>query len=216
MKKSLIPFLLISLLNLINLSAQNNKMDFLIKYDFISLLGDQVTSSMGFQLGAELHIREKQSLSMDAMYIFPCQSCQGAYTRINTESTYGYMLASEYRFYLLGGDHQISGLYLGPQILFQHTKSVLRETYESGVDNQYQVYRNLMAAHVMTGYQFRISGPLFFNPALGVGIRFVNSRNLNKKGTDSGQHEFPYDKDFESGSKWFLGFNACIKLGIKL
>ena len=216
MNKSLFPDLLISLLNLMNLSEQDNKMDFIIKYEFISLLGDQVTNSMGFQLGAELQLKEKQSLTFDAMYIFSCQSCQGAFTRIYTESTHGYMLGSEYRFYLVSEDQKISGFYLGPQILFQHTKSVLRETYDGGIDNQYQVYRDLMAAHVMTGYQLRITGPLYFNPAVGVGIRFVNSRTLNKKGTDSGQHEFPYDKDFESGSKWFPGINACIKLGIKL
>jgi hypothetical protein len=214
MRKKHILLLLLFFPNLMN--AQNDKMDLIFKYDFISLLGDQVSNSMGVQLGTEMKIKKGQSFALDAMYIFPCKSCQGSYTRINTESTYGYMMAAEYRFYLVNGNQSLSGFYLGPQILFQHTKSVLRETYDSGIDNQYQVYRNLMATHVMTGYQLRITGPLYFNPAVGVGIRFVFSRTLNKKGTDSGQHEYPYNKNFESGSKWFPGFNACLKLGLKL
>ncbi|MDT8392490.1 MAG: DUF3575 domain-containing protein [Bacteroidales bacterium] len=210
-----ITFIIIALISM-RAGAQTNKTDFMIKYDFISLLGDQVTNSMGIQLGAEIPLNSSQSVAMDAMYIFPCQSCDQPYTSIYTEKTSGWMLSAEYRHYIIPGKQSLSGFHLGPQILFQHTKSEMRETYGGGIENHYQVYRDLLAAHVMAGYQLRITGPLYFNPALGLGARFISSRNENKKGTDSGQHEYPYDKDFESGSKWFPGIHINIKLGLKL
>lgn len=216
MKRTYIILLALLSINMIQVNAQSNKMDLFLKYDLVSLLGDQVTNSMGVQLGMEIFHKESRSIAVDAMFIFPCRSCQNPYTRISTESTFGFMISGEYRYYLLNGNHSPGGFHLGPQILYQHTKSEMRETYEGGIENQYQVYRDLMAAHVMAGYQLRITGPLYFNPAVGIGIRFVSSRNQNKKGSDSGQHEYPYDKDFESGSKLFPGININIKLGLKL
>lgn len=196
--------------------AQENKVEYLIKYDLASILGDQVTNSSGIQLGTELMLDPKQSLAFDVMYIFPCESCKQPYTTITSRDTRGWMISSEYRFYLVRGKHKASGFHLGPQILFQHTKSEMRETYNEGIENIYTVSRDLLATHAMAGYQFRLGGPFFFNPAFGLGLRLISSRTENKQGTDSGQHEFPYDKDFESGSKWFPGFTFNLKFCLKL
>ena len=207
----------IILLSICQLKAQENKhIEYMIKYDLISLLGDQVTTSLGIQFGTEVMYKRSRSLVVDAMYIFPCAGCDRPYTTITTESTYGWMISGAHRFYLSKPKISPSGFHLGPQVFYQHTKSEMRETYDGGIENYYHVYRDLVAAHVMAGYQLRIVGSLYFNPAVGLGTRFISSRNKNKKGTDSGQHEFPYDKDFESGSAWFPSFNINIKLGLKL
>jgi hypothetical protein len=61
-----------------NMYSQENKNDqegCIIKYDVISLLGDQVSNSMGVRLGLEWMNAERQSLAADIMYIFPCESC---------------------------------------------------------------------------------------------------------------------------------------------
>ncbi len=188
----------------------------IIKYDLISLLGDQVTNSMGVKLGFELALQDDRSLGADLMYIFPCSSCGQSYTTVKTEKTTGFMLSAEYRFYLFRGKHPLSGFHLGPQLEYQFTRSEMNETYDNGILNTYQVYRNLVATHAMAGYQFRVTGPLYFNPALGVGLRYISSRNENKKGDDPGQHEFPYNKDFETGAKWFPSITINIKIGLKL
>ncbi|MEN8224745.1 MAG: hypothetical protein ABFS05_05225, partial [Bacteroidota bacterium] len=142
--------------------------------------------------------------------------CEKAYTGITTEKTNGYLLSAETRHYIFPGKQTLSGFHLGPQIIYQYTKSEMMETYDGGIENSYQVYRHLLAAHAMAGYQLRIAGPVFFNPSLGLGFRYISSRNENKKGPDSGQHEYPYDKDYESGNKWFPSFTVNIKIGLKL
>lgn len=206
----------IMLISSLSLKSQENKVEYLIKYDLISLLGDQVTTSMGIQLGTEVIYKKNQTFNIDAMFIFPCQTCDFSYNTIPTESTYGWMISSAYRFYLSKAGLAPKGFHLGPQVFYQHTKSEMRETYNSGIEGHYQVYRDLLAAHAMAGYQLQIVGSFYFDPAVGLGIRFISSRNKNKTGTDSGQHEFPYDKDFESGSQWFPSFNINIKLALKL
>ena len=204
--------LLISNLN----HAQDENKSWIIKYDLISLLGDQVTNSMGVMLGFEHFIKENSSLAFDAMYIFPCSSCGKVYTSITTEKTNGFSLSGEYRFYLIPGKQASTGFHLGPQVYYQYTNADMRETYEGGKENLYQVYRSLFATHAMAGYQLPIAGPLFFNPSFGLGFRFISSRNENKKGNDSGQHEFLYNKDYESGSQWFPSFKINIKIGLIL
>ncbi len=199
-------------------TAQNNtrQKSCIIKYDLISLLGDQVSNSMGVRLGLEYTPLNNQSFETDIMYIFPCSSCGQSYTTIKTEKTSGFLISAEYRFYLVPGKQSLSGFHLGPQFAYQFTRSEMNETYDSGILNTYQVYRNLVTTHALAGYQLRITGPLYFNPAVGIGLRYISSRNENKKGSDPGQHEFPYNKDFESGAKWFPSVTINIKIGIIL
>jgi len=188
----------------------------IIKYDVTSLLGDQVSNSMGVRLGVEFPVAENRSLAADIMYIFPCNACGQSYTTIKTERTVGLMISGEYRFYLLPGKVPFSGFHVGPQLAYQYTLSEMNETYNNGISNNYQVYRSMVTAHAMTGYQLKIAGPLYFNPMLGIGFRYISSRNENKMGSDPGQYEFPYNKDFESGAKWFPSFDISIKIGLKL
>ena len=61
-----------------------------------------------------------------------------------------------------------------------------------------------------------LQDPFFFDPSLGLGLRYISSRNENKKGNDSGQYEYPYNKDYESGAKWFPSFIMNLKIGLKL
>ncbi len=196
--------------------SQENSRSWMIKYDFTSLLGDKVTNSMGAMLGLEYSAGGNRSFEFDAMYIFPCSSCGKSYTSITAEKTNGLLLSAESRYYLFPGKHLFTGFHLGPQVYYQYTRSEMRETYDGGTENFYQVYRNLLAAHAMAGYQLRITGPLYFNPAIGLGFRYISSRNENKKGADSGQHEYLYNKDFESGSEWFPSITINLKIGIKL
>jgi hypothetical protein len=196
--------------------GQDNNKAWMIRYDLISLLGDQVTNSMGVMLGVEHLSGNNKSFAIDIMYIFPCSRCEKPYTSISAEKTNGVLLSVETRYYLFPGKASFSGFHLGPQIYYQYTRSEMRETYDGGIENFYQVNRNLLAAHAMAGYQLQITGPLFFNPSIGLGLRYISSWNENKKGTDSGQHEYPYNKDFESGSKWFPSFTINIKIGLKL
>lgn len=214
MKNLCITF--ISLL-LITTSAltQDKTNRWIIKYDLISLLGDQVTNSMGMMLGFEHFLKNNSAISFDAMYIFSC-ACDMPYTRIHTEKTNGFSLSGEYRFYLDQGETQSTGFHLGPQFTYQYTQTEMRETYDGGIENFYQVYRELLAAHAVAGYQLRIAGPLVFDPSFGLGLRYISSRNENKEGTDSGQHEYLYNKDYESGSQWFPSFTINIKIGLKL
>jgi hypothetical protein len=197
-------------------SEAQEKIPWMIKYDFISLLGDGVTNSMGVKLGVEIPVSDKQAFEFDVMYIFPCASYESAYAKINTEKTNGFMLTAEYRFYLLHRPDLISGFHLGPQVFYQYTKADMSETYQNGIANTYHVYRNLISAHAMVGYQIKIAGPLYFDPAIGFGVRYISSRNENKKGGGSGQHEFIYNKDYESGAQWFPSFTINIKIGFKL
>lgn len=197
-------------------SEAQDKNPWMIKYDFMSLLGDGVTNSMGVKLGAEIPVSDRQSLEFDLMYIFPCPSCTDSYMTIITEKTNGLKLNAEYRFYLLHRPDQISGFHLGPQVFYQYTKADMSETYQNGTANTYHVYRNLVSAHAMVGYQIKIAGPLYFDPAIGFGVRYISSRNENKKGGGSGQHEFIYDKDYESGAQWFPSFTINIKIGFKI
>ena len=189
---------------------------FMIKYDLISLLGDQVSNSMGVRLGFEMLRGTDQAVAADIMYVFPCRSCGQAYTTIETEATVGFMVSGEYRFYLFPGKNAFSGFHVGPQLAYQYTRSEMNETYGNGMPNSYYVYRNQFGIHGMAGYQLGIAGPLYIDPALGLGFRYINSRHEDKLGNDPGQHEFPYDKDFESGARWFPGFDISIKIGLKL
>ena len=194
--------------------AESNSL--FIKYDLISLMGDQVTTSMGVKLGIEIPTGVKTSLETDLMYIFPCQSCGKAYTSIQTSSTNGFLISSNYRFYLYQGKADGSGFHLGQQMEYQYTVSDLDETYDEGIANTYKVYRNLFALHALAGYRLKIAGPLYFNPSAGIGIRYISSWNKGKKGNGSGQYEFFYNKDFESGSKFFPSVLINLKIGLKL
>jgi hypothetical protein len=188
----------------------------MLKYDVISLLGDQVSNSTGIRLGAEIKNPGNRSLEFDAMFIFPCTSCGGAYYTVETEKTVGFMVSADRRFWLYSGRQAFSGFHVGPRLAYQYTQAEMYETYDNGTPNTYFVYRNMGTLHVMAGYQLCIAGPLYFDPELGIGLRYISSWNKDKKGNDPGQHEFPYDKDYESGSKWFPSFDFNIKLGIKL
>ena len=81
--------------------SQERSKSWMIKYDLISLLGDQVTNSMGVMLGLEFLSGENKSFEFDAMYIFPCSSCGNNYTSITTEKTNGFLLSAESRYYLI-------------------------------------------------------------------------------------------------------------------
>ncbi len=194
----------------------NTRKGFMIKYDLISLLGDQVSNSMGVRLGFEGMTVKDQSMGADLMYIFPCKNCGEAYTKIETEKTVGFLISACYSFYLFNQEVPFRGFHIGPQLAYQYTRSEMFETYDQGVPNTYEVYRNMFTAHAMAGYQIRIVGSLYFDPALGLGLRYISSRNENKKGSDPGQHEFPYDKDYESGAGWFPSIDISIKIGLKL
>ena len=196
--------------------GQQKTKPLILKYDLMSLLGDKVTNSMGIQLGLEKFISSSISLSVDAMYIFPCSCCGKPYTGITTESTKGVSASTGARYYSSKKADTPEGLYFGPLFSFLHTRSEMWEASDVSGENLYMVYRDLFSAHVMAGYQLRITGPLYFDPSIGLGTRFISSRNDNKVGTDSGQHEYLYDKDFESGSKWFPSLNISIKIGLKI
>lgn len=196
--------------------AQDVGRGWILKYDIVSLLGDQVTNSMGIMLGIEHFLNEKRSVAIDAMYIFPCSGCGKTYSSIPTDKTNGFSVSGEYRFYIIPGRQPATGFHLGPQVYYQYTVADLPETYDGGKENIYQVYRSLLATHVMAGYQLPIAGPFVFNPSFGLGFRYISSRNENKQGNDSGQHEFLYNKDYESGSQWFPSFKLNIKIGLKI
>lgn len=192
------------------------KPGFMLKYDVISLLGDQVSKSAGVRLGIEFAAGNNSSIETDVMFIFPCASCGKPYTTINTESTRGFSLSAGYRYYLFSEDPGFKGFHIGPQILYQYTESDMPETYDNGISNTYFVYRNLLAFHAMAGYQLRIAGLLMFNPVVGIGTRYISSINANKKQSGTGQHEFPYNKDYENGSQWFPSVIIELKIGLKL
>ena len=196
--------------------SQEDANPVILKYDLVSLLGDQVTNSAGILLGLEKFIRPRHSVNLDAMYIFPCAGCGKSYTSINTESTKGLSVSAGARYYPFVKNGTATGFFFGPLFSYQFTRSEMWEASDTDGENHYQVYRSLFSAHVMAGYQIRIIGPFFFDPSIGLGTRFVSSRNENKTGTDSGQHEFLYDKDFESGSKWFPSLTFSIKIGLKI
>ena len=213
--------ILATIISMLALSAnaqeeKNTRKGFLIKYDLISLLGDQVSNSMGVRLGFERMTVKDQSIAADIMYIFPCKNCGEGYTKIETEKTVGFLISASYCFYLFNREVPFNGFHLGPQLAYQYTRAELFETYNEGVPNTYEVYRNMLTVHAMAGYQIRIAGSIYFDPALGLGFRYISSRNENKKGSDPGQHEFPYDKDYESGAAWFPSIDISIKIGIKL
>ncbi len=197
-------------------SGQDIKNPIILKYDVISLLGDQVTNSMGVKLGAEYFVTPRHAAGADLMYIFPCSNCSKPYTSIKTESTRGYSVSLFYRYYIHDGIERPEGFYLGPHASYQRTQSEMWEGSDEFGENLYQVYRDLLSFHLMAGYQLNIAGPVYFDPSLGLGVRYISSRSLNKLGTGGGVHEFPYDKDFESGSKWFPSLCFSIKIGIKL
>jgi len=197
-------------------SGPEKSKSYLIKYDLISLLGDQVTNSMGIQIGSEIFLTANGSLEADVMIIFPCSSCGKPYTSIKTEKTNGFTLSAAYRYYFYSGVKPSSGFHIGPQALYQYTVSELSETYDDGIPNSYHVYRNMGCLHAMTGYQICIAGPLYFDPVIGLGLRYISSYNRGKKGEGSGQFEFPYNKDFETGSKLFPSVTINLKIGFKL
>lgn len=197
-------------------SVKHGKADFMIHYDLLSLLGDQISTSMGVSLGVEWGTGSGKSVQASLLYIFHCASCGKPYTTIETASTRGFRVSAGYRFYLFTAKGPLSGFHTGPAVEFQYTAYEMDETYDNGIPNTYRVYRNLMAAHAMAGYQLRVAGPLFLDPEIGLGFRYISSRNEDRKSPGSGQHEFPYDKDFESGHKWFPSIQLSIKLGIKL
>lgn len=197
-------------------SQEDKENDLIIKYDVISLLGDQVSNSSGVRLGLEVMYSSDRSLAFDVMFVFPCASCTGAYYTIETERTVGFMVSADHRFWLYRADIPISGFHLGPRLAYQFTQSEMSETYDNGTPNNYHVYRHMIGLHAMAGYQFRIVGPIYFNPEIGFGTRYISSRDEGKIGDDPGQHEFPYDKDYESGSKWFPSIDFNLKIGLKL
>lgn len=197
--------------------AQTNETEgntWMIKYDFISLMGDGITSSMGVKLGVEIPLKNNQSFEFDAMYIFPCEACKVAYFRIQTEKTNGIMLTAEYRFYLLHRPAPMGGFHLGPQVFYTYTKADMLETPEKP-STTYHVYRNLVAAHAMVGYQAKMARRLYFDPSIGIGLRYISSWNDNKLEDGSDQYEFPYNKLYESGSQWFPSVTLNIKFAFK-
>jgi len=196
--------------------AESAKPGFTAWYDLMSLLGDQVSNSTGIGIGAEVATWPGQGLEAGLMYIFHCASCGKPYTSITTDDMRGYRISAAYRFYVFQSKTPMSGFHLGPAAEYQHTAYEMDETYGGGIPNTYRVYRNLVAAHAMAGYRIRVAGPLYLDPELGLGIRYISSRNEGKMGAGPGQHEFLYNKDFESGAQWFPSIQASIKIGFKL
>lgn len=197
-------------------SQEGEKNGFIIKYDVISLLGDQVSNSSGIRLGAEVRSGNNRTLVFDAMFIFPCKSCGETFYAVETEKTVGFMVSADHRFWLYAGKQAFSGFHVGPRLAYQYTQAEMYETYDNGVPNNYFVYRNMGTFHLMAGYQLCIAGPLYFDPELGIGLRYISSWHKGKIGNDPGQHEIPYDKEYDSGSKWFPSFDFNIKIGLKL
>lgn len=195
-------------------TSETEKSPWMLKYDFMSLMGDGVTNSMGVKLGVEIPLKNNQSFEFDAMYIFPCAICNSDYFRIKTEKTNGFTLTAEYRFYLLHRPAPMGGFHLGPQIFYTYTKADMLETTK-GQPNTYHVYRNLVSAHAMVGYQAKMARRLYFDPSIGIGLRYISSWNDNKIEAGSDQYEIPYNKPYESGSKWFPSFTINIKIAFK-
>jgi hypothetical protein len=182
----------------------------------MGLLGDQVSNSLGVRVGFEHRPGSKHAYGADIMSVFPCKTCGQAYARVKSEMTVGVLVSAEYRNYLFTGKTSCDGFHLGPRLAYQFTVSELNETLGSNIQNAYDVKRHMVTAHMMAGYQLQVTGPLYLDPSLGLGIRYISSRSPDKKGTDPGQKEFPYNKDFESGRKFFPSVDISIALGLKI
>lgn len=195
-------------------TSETEDKPWMIKYDFMSLMGDGTTTSMGVKLGVEIPLKNNQSFEIDAMYIFPCAACKTDYFRIKTEKTNGFTLTAEYRFYLLHRPAPMGGFHLGPQVFYTYTKADMLDT--PGIPSTtYHVYRNLVAAHAMVGYQARMARRLYFDPSIGIGLRYISSWNEYKIEDGSDRYEFPYNKPYEWGSQWFPSVTINIKFAFK-
>ena len=115
--------------------SQQKTSGVIIKYDIMSLLGDQVTNSMGIMMGVEYFAKKDKSFSLDAMYIFLHVLIVGSLIQVlvlKKPMVFHYQLRTDTTSF--PGKSPFTGFHLGPQVHYQYTIAEMRETYNGGVE----------------------------------------------------------------------------------
>jgi hypothetical protein len=187
-----------------------------LKYDFASIVGDGVTNSCGVQLGLEFEMNDNIGFEQDLMYIFTADWQNNGYYEIEVEKVNGLKSITELRFYRYSKDNRkLKGPYVAPNLIFQYTEATREAKDENHAVYSYNVGRFVFALHGKFGYQSKLYRKIYFDLACGPGIRYISSKSQNKKISYSTTYEFPYSKDYDTGSEWFLSINFSFKIAYK-
>ncbi len=212
MKKAywILPFILVVL----RCEAQKsdtvkNNNSFSIKYDITRLLPDMFGMKYGcICFGIEKNFNKKNSLGIDLGYITDYgETKSNGIGNISAKNVKGYYSNIEYRNYYKSTIRY--KFYYGINFLYQKTKT---EREELNGFNHYFINREVYASHIKTGIKMQFSN-FIFDPEIGLGIRYIKSYTIDKKGTPDGTYEFPYNKIYDYGDKLFPSFNYNLKIG---
>jgi hypothetical protein len=191
----------------------NNKTELYFKYSPLSLLGDGVTNSIGIQLGLEYKLKNQIGIQQDIMYIFLFSHKNQNFFTINVNNINGIRSITELRFYLNKENQHLEGIYIAPQLIYQYTKAIRTQSLVNQDVNEYCIKRNVIAFHGKLGWQLVNKCRFILDVSCGVGLRYIASFNSGKIPDHSIDYEFPYSKDYDSGSKIFPSFIMALNIG---
>jgi hypothetical protein len=199
-----------------NASPERRSVGYL-KYDIGSVFGDQITPSVGVQIGVECKLKENMSIEQDLMYIFHCANSIPSFATIEVEEVFGIKSITELRFYRNNNDkiEDLLGLYFCPNLICQYTKAMRKN--ENTDSPNYYVHRYVLALHAKIGYQTKIFRNCVLDFATGFGARYISSQSTSKiVPIYNTEYEYPYSKPYDSGASFFPSLTFSIRVACKI
>ena len=177
---------------------------------FLIMLGDYITASIGIPIDIEIKIKNNLSFDQKFTYIVKAgdnmpNSPNMASLTHNIENINGIRTDSEIKRYL-NERNNFTGFYLSTHLLYQYTDSKIM------MGGFQKTYRNLIALHEKIGWQSISKNGFVFDVAIGIGTRYIYSKS-NCTNQLYIFNEYPYNKPYQYGSKWFFSFNGSFKIG---
>jgi hypothetical protein len=166
--------------------------------------GDYVTNSMGVQAGVDFRISKKTSMQWDARYIFDVPGLKSYYLN-NVDKLQGLAIGNTLKYYAWKFGDKLQGGYYGSKLFIIYT-----EASRYG----YTVKRGRIGAYAILGWKYIDKSGFLFEASGGMGIQLISSKSTGDLYQSYYQStEFPWSKEYNSGTSFFPDITVNIRVG---
>lgn len=194
--------------------SQEKSGDYILKFSLSDLLTGMTFESTTIQFGLEKGISKNQTIEGQIGYLFHAFQGSG-FLNVDLTGGYGFALETEFKNYF--SDNRInsfSGHYVSLDLLYRFFYAEREERGE--ILNQYSVYRNECGVFLKYGFQTMAISGFVSDFSIGAGWRYLTSNSDNQYQLYVTESEFPYNKEFNNGTRSFFSVTAAIKIGWSL
>lgn len=168
--------------------------------------GDYVTNSMGIQAGAEFRLKNDLGLQCDLRYIFDMDR-QKEYGQlyVDVDDVVGFAISTEVKKYVRQYKNELKEGYFGGQALLLHTVAY---------QDDHQIKRTKIGLYAIIGWKYIAKSGFLFETMAGFGPQLIISNSDDNVPDGYYQStEFPWPKQYDSGTSLFPDFTWNVRIG---